>query len=81
MKLNRKCANCKSTDLLYSEQIEVRYWAWWQWLIGWLGTTIFLVAVFPFGLILLIFMIYSVFKKKRKVYTYKCQSCEYVSKV
>ena len=81
MKLDRKCGKCKSADLHYSEQLEIRYWAWWQWVIGWLATAIFLVAVFPFGLILLIFMIYSMCKKKRKVYSYICQGCGYVSKV
>ena len=81
MKLDRKCKRCKSTALTYSENIEVRYWAWWQWVIGWASTITFLIGALPFGLILLAYMIYSVCKKKRKVYTYTCQSCGHVQKV
>jgi len=81
VKLSRKCKQCKSTALAYSENIEIRYWAWWQWVIGWVATIIFLIFAFPFGLILLIFMIFSVCKKKRKIYTYTCQECGYTQKV
>lgn len=81
MKLDRRCSKCRSTALHYSEQMEVRYWAWWQWVIGWVATAIILIAAFPFGLILLIFMIYSALKKKRSVYSYTCQNCGNVSKL
>lgn len=82
MELKRKCQKCKSQNLTYSEEWDIRHWKWWQWVIGW-GAA---VALIPLGLgiidiALVPYLIYCMVVRKRKYYLYTCQECGFSHKV
>jgi hypothetical protein len=82
MEVKRKCKKCKSTDLTYEEKWEVRHWAWWQWVIGWtVAILTFPLGVGFIGIPLIIYLIYCMFKKKKKSFTYTCGECGYEGKL
>lgn len=81
MKKARKCKECKSTNLTYHEDWEIRHWTWWQWVIAWVMVPVVSIVFLPMGIIYIIFLLYNMFKKKVKIYTYTCKDCGYESKV
>lgn len=82
MEIKRKCTKCKSTNLTYTEEWEIRHWTWWQWAIGWAAVpAMFLLGLPVMGIPWLIYMIYCSVKKKKMIHKYVCQDCGYTKKV
>lgn len=82
MEIKRKCENCKSEKLEYKEEMTVRHWTWWQWVIGWVCA----IAFFPLGaafvgIPLIIYLIYCMVKKKQMILSYTCQECGFTKKL
>ena len=77
----RKCKNCKSINLDYKEDFIIRYTAWWQWLAGWIGSIVATIFMPIIGIPAIIALIVSMFRRKKKVYTYTCRDCGYVKEI